>query len=407
MVELKDIERARVALEGAIYVSPCARTESLSRRAGCDVFLKLENLQMTGSFKERGARNRLLALDPAARKAGVVAASAGNHAQGVAYHARSLGIAATIVMPCTTPLNKVVATRAHGSTVVLHGEGYDEAAAEAQRIADEQQLLPIHAFDDDLVIAGQGTIALELLDQIDDLDAVVVPVGGGGLIGGIGVALKQRRPSIRVYGVEAAAMPAMASALDAGAVAGVQAARTIADGIAVSAVCERTLALCERYVDDVIAVDEEELAEAVLVLIEQEKTVAEAAGAAALAGLLQGRLPLAGKRVALVVSGGNIDVNLLARIIDRGLLRSGRSVRVRVELPDVPGALARLLDVVAAHGANVLSVHHDRIGGRTGVGRTSVELSLETRGFEHIDEVRSGLLAGGYSFEFAVAQHGA
>jgi len=399
MIELADIERARQALGDAIYLSPCARTQSLSEETGCDVFLKLENLQMTGSFKERGARNRLLSLDAAQRARGVIAASAGNHAQGVAYHARDLGIESTIVMPRSTPLNKVMATRRFGGEVVLHGESYDAAAAEARRIADARDLVTIPAFDDDLVIAGQGTLGLELLDQVEGLDAVVVPVGGGGLIGGVAVALKERNPAIQVFGVEAAAIAAMRSAVDAGAVTTLPAARTIADGIAVRAVSERTRALCARYVDDVVTVDEEELARAVLVLIEREKSVAEGAGAAALAGLLQGKLPVAGKRVALLVSGGNIDVNLLARIIDRGLRRSGRSVRVEVALPDVPGALARLLEVIATEGANVLSVQHDRIGARAGVDVTSVELVLETRGFDHIEQLHAGLRSAGYALE--------
>lgn len=406
MIGLPDIERAREALRDAIYLSPCARTEALSRTTGCEVYLKLENLQMTGSFKERGARNRLLALDASQRARGVIAASAGNHAQGVAFHARALGIAATIVMPCSTPLNKVVATRGFGAEVVLHGDGYDEAAGEARRLQADRQLVGIPAFDDDLVIAGQGTLGLEVLEQVEDLDAVVVPVGGGGLIGGVAAALKERKPSIGVYGVEAAAIAGMRAALEAGEPIELPAARTIADGIAVRCVSERTRALCERYVDDLVTVDEEELSRAVLMLIEQEKTVAEGAGAAALAALMQGSLPLSGKRVAVLVTGGNIDVNLVSRIIDRGLRRSGRTVGVKVLLRDVPGALVRMLEVVASHGANVLSVHHDRVTSPVAVGVTTVELTLETRGFEHVAEVEAGLRAAGYSLDGSMAQSG-
>lgn len=400
-VTLADVERARAALAGSIYLSPCAHSEMLSEMAGCEVYLKLENLQMTGSFKERGARNRLLALGPGERSAGVVTASAGNHAQGVAYHARALGIAATIVMPRSTPLTKVTATREFGAEVVLHGDSYDDAAAEARRLQRASGMVMIPAFDDDLVIAGQGTVGLELLDQVPGLQAVVGPIGGGGLMAGVGVALKGRDPSIGVYGVEASRIPTMQRALEAGTVVELPAARTIADGIAVRSASARTLGLAQRVIDRVVSVDEEELARAVLILIEREKTVAEASGAAALAGLLQGDLPLAGKRVAVIVSGGNIDVNLVARIIDRGLRRSGRSAELSVTLPDVPGALAGLLQGVAAAEANVLGVSHDRLGARIGVGLTRVQVSLETRGVEHITAVVDSLRALGYALDHA------
>ena len=401
MITLAEILAARERIRAAIYESPCPRSEQLSRRSGSQVHLKLENLQMTGSFKERGARNKLLQLTAAERAAGVIAASAGNHAQGLAFHAGREGIAATIVMPAATALIKVSATRRHGAEVVLHGESYDDAAAEASRLQRERGATLVHAFDDEAVIAGQGTIGLELLEQVPDLDAVVVPVGGGGLIGGIALAIKAQKPHVKVYGVEAALVPSMRAALDHGAPRLVEASRSIADGIGARRVGVHTFELARRYVDDVVAVDEAEIAEAILTLLEGEKTVAEGAGATPLAALLEQRLPLKDQRVVLLVSGGNIDVNLLARIIDRGLVKSGRAMRLRVLIPDVPGTLARLLATIAAGGANVMSVLHDRIGARTDVGEIAVELVLETRGFDHIATIEQALRGAGWHTEDA------
>jgi threonine dehydratase len=397
VVELADILRARERLRGVTYVSPCARPSTLSKRVGCELYLKLENLQMTGSFKERGAYNKLALLGPEQRAAGVVAASAGNHARGLAFVAERFGLRATIVMPIGTPLIKVSATRAHGADVKLFGETYDDAAAEATRIAAQTGYTLVHPFDDDAVIAGQGTIGLELLEQVPGLEAVITPVGGGGLAGGLGVAIKSQRPEVALYGVEAASVPSMRTALEHGAPVLVEPARTLADGIAARAVSARTLALATQHLDRVVLVDEEEIAEAILTLLEQEKTVAEGAGAAALAGALRGELPLAGKRVAVIVSGGNIDVNRLSRIIDRGLVKSGRCMRVWVKIPDVPGALANLLTTVARLHANVLQVHHDRLAARMEPGMTAVELLLETRGFDHIAEIKAAVGAAGFS----------
>jgi len=396
VITLSDIERARERLRDAIYVSPCARSQSLSERAGCELYLKLENLQMTGSFKERGAFNKLATLEPAERACGVVAASAGNHAQGLAFAAKRFGVRATIVMPVITPLIKVSATRSHGADVRLFGDSFDEAAVEARRLADAGGLTLVHPFDDDAVIAGQGTIGLELLEQVPDLDVVVVPVGGGGLAGGVGVAIKSKRPEVAIYGVEAALVPSMRSALRQGAPVLVDPARTLADGIAARQVSARTLELAARHLERVVVVDEEEIAEAILLLLEQEKTVAEGAGAVALAAVLQGDLPIHGKRVVLLISGGNIDVNRLSRVIDRGLVKSGRCMRVWILIPDVPGALAALLATTARLQANVLQVHHDRLAARTEPGMTAVELVLETRGFDHIAEIESAIDAAGW-----------
>ncbi|HEX7479875.1 MAG TPA: threonine ammonia-lyase [Polyangiales bacterium] len=399
MISLHDIRLARERLKDGVSVTPCARSQRLSARTGSELYLKLESLQHTGSFKERGARNKLLSLSDAEKSAGVIAASAGNHAQGVACHAQRLGIEATIVMPVSTALVKVSATRSYGAKVLLCGDNYDEACAEALRLRDARGLTLVHAFDDDLIIAGQGTIGLELLEQVPGLQAVIVPIGGGGLIGGIAVAVKEQRPDIAVYGVETRLVPSMRRALDVGAPTQVPARRTIADGIAVRSASDRTLALARRYVDDVVLVEEAEIAEAILLLLEAEKTVAEGAGAVALAAVLEERLPVQGKRVALLISGGNIDVNVLSRIIDRGLVKSGRAMRVRVLIPDVPGSLAALLATIATCQANVLEVHHDRVGARSEVGQTEVELVLETRSFDHIADVQQAVRAAGWHIE--------
>lgn len=396
MISLADIERARERVRGEIYLTPCARSETLSQRIGCDLYLKLENLQMTGSFKERGAINKLASLTEAELAAGVIAASAGNHAQGVAFVAKRFGVHATIVMPIGSPLIKVSATRAHGAEVVLHGETYDDAAAEAARLAQLSGATVVAPFDDDAVIAGQGTLGLELLDQVPDLDAVIAPVGGGGLIGGLGLAIKSLRPEVAIYGAQTLTVPAMHTALAKHAPVLLPRGRTLADGIAVRAVTARTLELAQRYVDQVVLVDEEQIAEAILLLVEQEKTVAEGAGATALAAALQGELPLSGKRVVVVVSGGNIDVNLLSRIIDRGLVKSGRCMRLWVMIPDVPGSLAALLATIAGLQANVLQVQHDRLAARTKPGLTAVELLLETRGFDHVAEIDAAITDAGW-----------
>jgi threonine dehydratase len=361
--------------------------------------VKLENLQMTGSFKERGAANLLLQLDAAERRRGVVAASAGNHGLALAFHAARLGIPATIVMPTYAPLIKVTSARRHGAEVILHGADYDEAYERAQALVRERGAVFVHAFDDARVVAGQGTLGLELLAQVPDLDAVLVPVGGGGLLAGVALAIKARRPEVRVIGVEAAAMPAMERSLAARARVRIPAAATIADGIAVRQVGELTLDLAARHADAVVTVDEEELANAILLLLEIEKTVVEGAGAAPLAALLHRPLGLAGGRVALVLSGGNIDVTMLARIIERGLVKDGRLVRLLVVLQDRPGSLARLTALIAEERANILQINHDRAFSRQPIGSTAVELTLETSGRKQIDALRQRLEAGGYSIE--------
>ncbi len=403
MLSFADIEAARERIRSAVYCSPFAYSRTLSERLGSQLYLKLENLQMTGSFKERGACNRLELLTKAEREHGVITASAGNHAQGVAFHARRLGVPATIVMPLATALVKVSATRELGANVVLHGANFDEAKAEAYRLEKEMGATFVHPFDDEAVMAGQGTIGLELLEQNPYLDAVLVPIGGGGLISGIAVALKETNPKIRVYGVEAAAAPSMTAALKSGEPVEVDSRHSIADGIAVRRVGQLCHEVCAKYLDDVITVEEEAVAEAVLLLLEREKTVAEGAGAASLAGVLSRKLPIAGKRVGILVTGGNIDVNLISRVIDRGLWRTGRLVRLRCMVQDVPGALSELLRVLGGTQANVLEVAHERIGDRLELGQTTVELLLETRGVEHIEEIERVLADAGVEAERAQA----
>jgi len=398
-VTFDDVRAAQARLKGLVAVTPCPYSETLSQLTGSRVFVKLENLQMTGSFKERGAANVLLMLDDAERRRGVVTASAGNHGLAVAFHAARLGIGAVIVMPEWAPLTKVVAARRHGAEMLLHGDNYDAAYARAREIEAERGLIFIHPFDDPRVIAGQGTVGLELCEQVPELEAVVVPVGGGGLAGGIGVALKSLRPEARLIGVQTEEVPGMRAALDAGERVTVPGAPTIADGIAVRRVGEHTLALARRYLDGVVTVSEEEIANAILLLLEIEKTVVEGAGAVALAALVNKRMSLEGRSVVLLLGGGNIDVNVIARIIERGLVKDGRIVRLAVMLRDRPGALARLAELVAAARANVLHINHDRAFSRARLGETEVEITLETSGRDHIEAIKRHLLAAGYTVE--------
>jgi threonine dehydratase len=399
MITIADIEAARGRIRDSIFVSPCAFSETFSRLTGNKTFFKLENLQMTGSFKERGALNRILSLGPEERQRGVIAASAGNHAQGVAYHATRQGIRSLIVMPMTTPLIKVSSTKGYGAEVILHGAGYDEAFEEAQRICQHEGLCFVHPFDDDAVIAGQGTLGLELIEQNPYLEAIIVPIGGGGLIGGLACAVKETNPKIRVIGVQTSRLPSMKVAVAEGKPVLLPPATTIADGIAVRRAGERTLPLVCRYVDDIVTVDEEELANAILLLVEREKTVAEGAGAAAVAAMLQHRTSLAGKKVAIVIGGGNIDVNFLSRIIERGLVKDGRLVRLRLRVPDHPGSLHNVTGIVAAHRANVIDLSHHRAYYGVSLGETAIDVTLETRGTEHIDEIVAALAAAGLAYE--------
>ena len=399
MVTLEDVQAARQRIFDRIYLSPCARSETLSRLAGCQAFLKLENLQMTGAYKERGALNKLLTMPSGDRAKGLVAASAGNHAQAVAFHAGRLGISATIVMPEGTPLIKVVNTRSHGARVVLNGSSYDEAYAEARRMEQAEGLTFVHPFDDPVVIAGQGTIALELLEQVPDMEAVLVPVGGGGLLSGIAVALKALAPAVKVLGVETELLPSMLASIEEGRLVTVDSATSLADGIAVKRPGEITFRHVQKYVDEIVTVSEEEIASAILYLLEKEKTVSEGAGAVTVAALLNHKVGgLEGRRVVALVSGGNIDVNVIARVIERGLVRDGRLVRINVALQDKPGQLAKVSAVVATHRANVIEVHHGRAFSHR-FGDTTLQLTLETRGPDHVEDILRALRERGYQVE--------
>ncbi|WP_263410861.1 threonine ammonia-lyase [Terriglobus tenax] len=396
-VTLKDIETARERIRGSVYESPCTRSEKLSRATGLEVYLKLENLQMTGSFKEHGALNKIATLTPEQARRGVIAASAGNHAQGVAYHATKRGIAATIVMPLATPLVKVTATRNFGANVVLHGANYDEAYAEAMRLREEHGFTFVHPFDDPAVIAGQGVIGLEMLDQVPNLGAVIVPIGGGGMVGGIATAVKERNPKIQVVGVQTARLASMKAAVDAGHHVTLDPATTIADGIAVRRAGDVTMPIAQRYVDRIVTVDEDEIASAILVLLEGEKTLAEGAGATALAAVMQGKTGLApGTKTAVLVSGGNIDVTLLSRIIERGLVKDGRLIRLRIHLLDKPGALSELTELIAFHRINIVDTLYNRAYYDVNLGDTAIDITMEARGPEHVAELLAALTERGF-----------
>jgi threonine dehydratase len=399
LLTIQAVRDARQRIRDSIYLSPFVRSETFSQLTGNSIFFKLDNLQMTGAFKERGALNKILLLTEDERRRGVIAASAGNHAQAVAYHAAKRGISAEICMPLTTPITKVAATRGYGAEVVLVGANYDETCQEAMRRCQERNLTFIHPFDDEAVIAGQGTIGLEMLEVANDLDAVVIPVGGGGLIAGVACAVKETNPKIKVIGVQTSKLPSMKAALEKHKLVTLPANKTIADGIAVRRAGEITFPLAEKYVDDIVTVDDEEIANAILVLLEKEKTLTEGAGAVAAAAVLNKKVPLHGKKLGVLISGGNIDVTLLSRIIERGLVKDGRLLRIRIHLPDHPGALQRLATVIAEHKANIIETRHDRAYYGVVLGDTVIDITMETRGPEHIVEIEAGLDGAGYPHE--------
>jgi threonine dehydratase len=393
-VSLDAIRVAAAALKGEIVRTPMLRSQTLSKLTGVELFLKFENLQFTGSFKDRGAFVKLRSLGEDERRRGVIAVSRGNHAQSVAYHAERLSIPATIVMPRRTPNVKVERTAHFGATVVLHGANLEEAAAHASALAEEQGLTMVHPYDDPLVICGQGTIGLEMLEDVPDLDAIVVPIGGGGLISGIAVAAQGLRPEIGVLGVESARFPSMKQALAGEPIECGTA--TLADGIAVKQPGSRTRRIIRERVREILLAEEDALEEAIGLLLEIEKTLTEGAGAAALAGLLRHRETLRGQRVGIVLSGGNIDPIVLARVIERDLVRTGRLVRVRVVLPDHPSSLARVTAIIAREEANIVEVWHQRTFTRLPLESAEVDLMLETRGLAHVRSVCEKLAEGGF-----------
>jgi threonine dehydratase len=380
-VTLADVRAAAARIEGAVERTPCVRSRTLSDLTGAEVWLKFENLQFTASFKERGALNKLLSLSAEERRRGVIAMSAGNHAQAVAYHAARLGIPATIVMPKGSPNTKVKNTQVHGARVVLEGDSLHEAGKHARGIAAREHLVFVHPYEDPLIIAGQGTVALEMLQVVPTLDAMVVPVGGGGLISGIATAAKALNPSIRVFGVETRNYPSMHQRLNNLPVA--VGGDTIAEGIAVKDVGDIAFSIIRELVEDVMVVDEETIERAVTALLEIEKTVAEGAGAAALAAVLEQPTRFAGLKVGLPVSGGNIDSRVLGSVLLRGLVRDQRLVRLRVTVPDISGSLAKVASLIAEGGGNIVEVQHQRIFGTASVKSTAIEFLVETRDREH------------------------
>ena len=403
-VSLADIEAAAARLAGHLLDTPFVESKTLSQLTGAQVFLKFENLQFTASFKERGALNKLAALVESGQPIkGVIAASAGNHAQGVAHHAQRLGLRAVIVMPVPTPTVKVERTRGFGAEVVLHGNGFDEARDHALALATTEGLTFVHPFDDPLVIAGQGTMALEMLRLQPDLDTLVIAVGGGGLISGIATAaralLKDRQPAIEIIGVQTTRFPAMFNLFKGTQLP--QGTSTIAEGIAVGQPGQITRRIVAERVDDLVLVDEGDIEQAIVMLLEIEKTLVEGAGAAGLAALLKEPARYAGKKVGLVLSGGNIDPLLLAAIIERGMVRAGRLARIRVGARDAPGALARITAIVAEAGANIDEVHHQRAFSALSVQSVEVELVLQTRNPTHVREVVAALVAAGFEATMA------
>jgi threonine dehydratase len=394
-ITLQDVLAARARLTGQIVATPCLRSRTLSEISGAELWLKFENLQYTASFKERGALNRLAQLTPEQAEAGVIAMSAGNHAQGVAYHSRRLGIPATIVMPLHTPFVKVENTRRFGARVVLHGAGVEEAALHAWDLAAAEGLGFVHPFDDAAVIAGQGTLAPEMLEAAPDLEVLLVPIGGGGLIGGIATAAKALRPGIEVIGVEAALYPSVYRRMRGlPAVAG---GPTIAEGIAVKEPGNLTYPIIEQLVDDVVLVEEAAIEAAVLQLLEIEKTVAEGAGAAGLAAVTSYPERFRGRRVGLVLCGGNIDSRLLSAVILRGLVRTQRLVRLRLGVPDSPGSLVRIATIIAEQGGNIVDVTHQRAFSKLSVKQADVDFTIETRTAQHAEEIATALRAADFA----------
>jgi threonine dehydratase len=397
MIELADIRAAAARLHGQLLDTPCVESRTLSQVVGAQVFLKFENLQFTASFKERGACNKLVQLSDEERRRGVIAMSAGNHAQGVAYHAQRLGMRAVIVMPRFTPGVKVERTRGFGAEVVLHGDTLDEARAHALALAQQQSLTFIHPYDDEAIVAGQGTVGLEMLSAVPQLDTLVIAVGGGGLIAGIATAARALRPDIEIVGVQTRRFPAMVNAIQG--TQHPQGASTIAEGIAVGTPGQITRDIIARRVDDLVLVDEGDIEQAIVMLLEIEKTLVEGAGAAGLAALLRYPERFRGRKVGLVLCGGNIDPLLLAAIIERGMVRAGRLARIRVSSRDIPGMLAGITAIVAEAGANIDEVHHQRAFTALSAQSVEIELVIQTRGREHIAAVLAALRGAGFEAE--------
>ncbi len=399
MVTLEDIMNAREVLKGIIHHTPLFRSNTFSRLSNAEVYLKAESLQKTGSFKVRGAYVKLNSLSDEQKKNGVIAASAGNHGQGVAYASRMLGIDCTIVMPVNASPAKVSAIRSYGANVILHGFVYDQAWDKALEIARERELTIIHAFDDPYVIAGQGTIALEILDELSEFDAIILPVGGGGLAAGISIVLKRLKPSVKIIGVQSEAFNAMKLSLEHGSIVEISNGSTIADGISVKHPGELTFKILSNNIDEMVTVNDEEIIKAIFLLMERSKLVVEPAGAVGLAYLLSNSNYLKGKRVVSVLTGGNIDMYLLGQIVSKGLVKTGRMLKIAIQLVDRPGELKRVVDTIAANRVNIVEVLHDRLSQDVSVGRAKVTLSLETEDVEHTQRLMEALKENDIEFK--------
>lgn len=393
--DITEIFKAREVLKNVAVETQLVGPTNLSKE--CEIYLKAECLQNTGSFKLRGAYNKITFLSEEEKQRGVIACSAGNHAQGVALGATNNGIKSVICLPTTAPLAKVEATRNLGAEVCMVEGFYDDAYEKALELKDKYGYTFIHPFDDPLVIAGQGTIGLEILSQLPEVEAVVVPVGGGGLISGIAFAIKKMRPDVKIYGVQAAGAPSMKESLEKGERVHLDKVQTIADGISVKEPGQLTFEICQKYVDEIVTVNDDEIAAAILMLMEKQKMVSEGAGAVAVAAVLFDKLPVKGKKVVCVVSGGNIDVNVLKRAITRGLVKSGRVIALTFDLPDKPGPLAEISNIIAGLGGNVISVMHERASNFTDINSCLLHIELETRNHEHVDEIKKKLKEAGYN----------
>lgn len=394
MLTLDKIYHAAYVLKSIIYRTELINAPNISDR--CNIFLKPENLQLTGSFKVRGSYYKISQLSDEEKSKGVIACSAGNHAQGVALAATKNGIKSLICLPDCAPISKVEATRNYGADICLVPGVYDDAYKRALELRDENGYTFIHPFDDVDVIAGQATIALEIIEQKDDVDAIIVPVGGGGLIAGIAFAIKSLNPKIKVYGVQSAGAPSMKNSVDHRRIERLGSVSTIADGIAVKEPGQMTFDLCSKYVDEIVTVTDDEVSTAILSMLEQQKLITEGAGAVAVAAAMFGKLPIEGKNVVCVVSGGNIDVNILDRVIKRGLMTAGRNALLRIELLDRPGQLEHVARIIASKGGNVVGVHHERTNASTDVNGCFLHVNLETRNFEHTNEIRQALKDEGF-----------
>ncbi len=394
MLTLDKVFHASVVLKGIVRPTPLTGTRGITDE--CRLFLKPENLQNTGSFKLRGSGYKIATLSPEEKERGVIACSAGNHAQGVAMAATKCGISSLICLPDSAPISKVEATKGYGAKVCLVDGVYDDAYRKALELRDEFGYTFVHPFDDEDVIAGQGTIALEITQEMDDVDAVIVPVGGGGLISGVAYVLKTINPRIKVYGVQAAGAPSMFNSVRDGRIETLDSVSTIADGIAVKQPGENTFRMVSEYVDDIALVTEDEISSAILTLIEKQKMIAEGAGAVSVAAAMFNKFPIAGKKVVSLVSGGNIDVTILSRVIERGLIKSGRSTSLLIELIDKPGQLRDVSRIIADCGGNVISVHHERAGTTANVNGCYLRIGMETRNAEHIEQIVGALTAEGF-----------